>query len=189
MSSVTIFTDPKAYADPEGWHAVAARLRREDPVARVEADGFDPFWAVTRHADVIEIERQAERFPNTPESVLMPSAMKARNGGPPVPVKTLINMDGEQHRAYRNLTNDWFKPGELKRTLQPRIAQLAKKYVDSMAELGGACDFAMDVARYYPMQVIMSVLGVPEAHELRMLDLTQKLFGADDPDLGVGSDP
>jgi len=189
MSSVTIFTDPKAYADPEGWHAVAARLRREDPVARVEVDGFDPFWAVTRHADVIEIERQAERFPNTPESVLMPSAMKPSRGGPPVPVKTLINMDGEQHRAYRNLTNEWFKPGALKKTLQPRIEQLARKYVDRMAELGGACDFAMDVARYYPMQVIMSVLGVPEADEARMLDLTQKLFGADDPDFGVGVDP
>ena len=110
MTSASIFTDPKAYTDPDGWHAVAARLRREDPVARIEVDGFDPFWAVTRHADVIEIERQPERFPNTPESVLMPTAMKASNGGPPVPVKTLINMDGEQHRAYRNLTNDWFKP-------------------------------------------------------------------------------
>jgi len=186
---VTIFTDPKAYTDPEGWHAVAARLRREDPVPRIEVDDFDPFWAVTRHADVIEIERQSERFPNTVESVLMPKAMKPSHGGPPVPVKTLINMDGEQHRAYRNLTNEWFKPGALKKTLQPRIEQLAKKYVDRMAELGGACDFAMDVARFYPLQVIMSVLGVPESDELRMLDLTQKIFGADDPDFGVGGDP
>ena len=188
MTPVSIFTDPKAYADPARWHAAAAQLRREDPVARIEVDGFDPFWAVTRHADVIEIERQPERFPNTPESVLMPSAMKVRNGGLPVPVKTLINMDGEQHRAYRNLTNDWFKPAALRKTLQPRIEQLAKKYVDRMAALGGACDFAMDVARYYPLQVIMSVLGVPEADEERMLELTQKLFGADDPDFGVGGD-
>jgi len=35
----------------------------------------------------------------------------------------------------------------------------------------------------------MSILGVPESDEPRMLDLTQKLFGADDPDLGVGSEP
>ena len=52
MDPVTIFTDPKAYTDPQGWHAVAARLRREDAVPRIEVDGFDPFWAVTRHADV-----------------------------------------------------------------------------------------------------------------------------------------
>jgi cytochrome P450 len=189
MNPITLFTDPKAYTDPAGWHAAAAKLRREDPVPRIEVEGFDPFWAVTRHADVTEIERQPERFPNTAESVLMPSALKPSRGGPPVPVKTLINMDGEQHRAYRNLTNDWFKPAALRKTLQPRVEQLARKYVDRMAELGGACDFALDVARYYPLQVIMSVLGVPEADERRMLDLTQKLFGADDPDFGVGGDP
>jgi cytochrome P450 len=189
MDPVTIFTDPKAYTDPQGWHAVAARLRREDAVPRIEVDGFDPFWAVTRHADVVEIERQPERFPNTVESVLMPAAMKPSRGGPPVPVKTLINMDGEEHRGYRNLTNDWFKPGALRKTLEPRIEQLARKYVDRMAELGGACDFAMDVARYYPLQVIMSVLGVPESDELRMLELTQKIFGVDDPEFGTGGDP
>src|SRR5262249_52961160 len=88
-----------------------------------------------------------------------------------------------------NLTNDWFKPGALKKTLEPRIQELARKYVDRMAELGGACDFALDVARYYPLQVIMSVLGVPEADEPLMLDLTQKLFGADDPDFGGGGAP
>jgi cytochrome P450 len=187
--SVSIFTDPKAYTNAERWHSVAARLRREDPVLRIEAEGFDPFWAVTRHADVTEIERQPERFLNTIDSVLAPQAFKPAHGGQQIPFKTLIHMDGAQHRAYRNLTNDWFKPGALKRTLEPRIVELAKKYVDRMAELGSACDFALDVARYYPLQVIMSVLGVPEADEPLMLDLTQKLFGADDPDFGVGADP
>jgi len=52
-----IFIDPKPYEDLDAWHAVAERLRRNDPVHRVEADGFDPFWAVTRHADIVEIER------------------------------------------------------------------------------------------------------------------------------------
>jgi cytochrome P450 len=184
-----IFTDPKAYTRPDTWHAEAARLRRDDPVAWIEDAGFDPFWAVTRHADVIEIERQPERFPNTINSVLARSELKAENGGPVIPFKTLIHMDGAQHRAYRNLTNDWFKPGALRKNLEPRVVQLAKKYVDRMAELGGSCDFALDVARYYPLQVIMSVLGVPEADEPRMLDLTQKLFGADDPDFGVGDSP
>jgi cytochrome P450 len=187
--SVTIFTDPKAYADAARWHSVAARLRREDPVARIEAEGYDPFWAVTRHADVIEIERQPELFLNTIDSVLAPQAFKPSHGGQQIPFKTLIHMDGAQHRAYRNLTNDWFKPGALKKALEPRIVELAKKYVDRMAQLGSACDFALDVARYYPLQVIMSVLGVPEADEPLMLDLTQKLFGADDPDFGVGADP
>lgn len=185
---VDIFTDPRAYTDPQRWHAVAARLRREDPVAWIEVPDFDPFWAVTRHADVLELERQPERFLNTIESVLAPAAFRPKNGGIQIPFKTLIHMDGAQHRAYRNLTNEWFKPGELRRTLQPRIEELARRFVERMAELGGACDFALDVARYYPLHVIMSVLGVPESDEPLMLDLTQKLFGADDPDFGVGND-
>jgi cytochrome P450 len=97
-------------------------------------------------------------------------------------------MDGQEHRNYRAVTNDWFKPNNLKRTFQPRITELARKYVDRMVELGGECDFAMDVARFYPLQVIMSILGVPESDELKMLDLTQKLFGADDPDFAGGPD-
>src|SRR4029450_377409 len=71
---VSIFTVPEAYADPETWHAVAARLRRENPVCRVEAPGYAPFYAVTKHADVIEIERQPERFLNTSRAVPAPLA-------------------------------------------------------------------------------------------------------------------
>ncbi|MGH7292186.1 MAG: cytochrome P450, partial [Myxococcota bacterium] len=175
---------PEAYADPETWHAVAARLRREDPVCRIELPDFAPFYAVTKHADVIEVERQPERFLNTSNSILAPLSRR----GPDTMLKTLINIDGEEHRAYRGMTNEWFKPGNVRRSFEPHIRELARKYVDRMVELGGACDFALDVARYYPLQVIMSILGVPESDELRMLDLTQKLFGAEDPDFGVGDD-
>jgi cytochrome P450 len=188
MSSPTIFSDPKAYADLDTWHPVAARLRRDDPVPRIVVGGVE-FFAITKHADVIEIERQPELFPNTVQSILFPPGLGGENAPPPPPFKTLINMDGPQHRAYRNLTNDWFKPGALRKTLAPRVERLAKKYVDRMAELGGECDFALDVARYYPLQVIMSVLGVPESDERLMLDLTQRLFGAEDPDFGDGATP
>ena len=186
--AAVIFTNPDAYTDLQAWHAVAARLRREDPVCRVESARFEPFWAVTRHADVNEIERQSDKFHNTIASVLQTREQVAqmRSRGPML--KTLINMDGQEHRNYRAVTNDWFKPNNLKRTFQPRISDLARKYVDRMVELGGECDFAMDVARYYPLQVIMSILGLPESDELKMLDLTQKLFGADDPDFAGGPD-
>jgi cytochrome P450 len=185
---VTIFTDPNAYADLQAWHSVAARLRKADPVCRIEVPRFEPFWAVTRHADVIEIERQNDKFHNTIASVLQTSDLtaKMRELGPML--KTLINMDGQEHRNYRAVTNDWFKPNNLRRTFETRIAELSRKYVDRMVELGGECDFAMDVARFYPLQVIMSILGVPESDELKMLDLTQKLFGADDPDFAGGPD-
>ena len=183
-----IFIDPNAYADLDSWHRTAARLRREDPVHRVEAEGFEPFYAVTRHAHVVEVERQHDKFWNTVNSVLGQTAATERLRSSGADIKTLIHMDGAEHRAHRKITNDWFKPANLRQTLESAVERLAKKYVERMRELGGECDFASEVALHYPLQVIMSVLGVPEGDEPRMLQLTQKLFGAEDPDFG-GADP
>ncbi|MFI5044499.1 MAG: hypothetical protein ACHQDC_06880 [Acidimicrobiales bacterium] len=50
----SIFVDPDAYADPEYWHAAAARIRAERPILPVDLPGFPRFWAITKHADVME---------------------------------------------------------------------------------------------------------------------------------------
>ena len=50
-----IFVKPEAFADMDAWHATAAELREESPVLRVEVEGWQPFWAVTRHADVFDV--------------------------------------------------------------------------------------------------------------------------------------
>jgi cytochrome P450 len=139
---------------------------------------------VTRHADILAVERQHDRFWNTSRAVLQSDAVEARAQASGVDIKTLIHMDGDEHRATRKITNDWFRPTSLRQNLERAIARLARRYVDRMQELGGACDFSADVALYYPLHVIMSVLGVPESDEPRMLRLTQQLFGAEDPDFG-----
>jgi cytochrome P450 len=73
--------------------------------------------------------------------------------------------------------------------MQERIDQLATQYVDRMAGFGGRCDFVKDVALHYPLQVILSILGLPEDDYARMLQLTQELFGAEDPDIArMGDD-
>jgi cytochrome P450 len=58
-----------------------------------------------------------------------------------------------------------------------------------MAALGGECDFVQQVALHYPLHVIMTILGVPESDEPRMLKLTQELFGAADPSSAVRATP
>ena len=73
-------------------------------------------------------------------------------------------------------------PANLKKR-EDAIRTIARRYVDRMADLGGECDFVNDVALYFPLQVVMEILGVPEADEPRMLKLTQELFGAQDPEL------
>ncbi len=184
----SIFVDPRAYADEKRWHGAAAKLRREDPVHLVEVPGFDPFWAVMKHEHVAEIERQHEKFWNTVESVLMPAAAQEERDKIGIPIKTLVHMDGAEHRAYRAVTHDWFKPGNLRRLVGESVDQLAKQYVDKMASLGGRCDFAREVSFLYPIRVIMSILGVPDTDEPRMLQLTQQMFGNEDSEFAGTND-
>jgi cytochrome P450 len=103
-----IFVDAGAYTNLEAWHSVAARIRREDPVHRVEIEGWMPLWAITRYQDVWDIERQPQRFPNTMRSVLLPNAFYEQQQALGLDVKSLVQMDGAEHDAYRLVTNDWF---------------------------------------------------------------------------------
>jgi cytochrome P450 len=183
-----VFTDPAAYADDRRFHAACALLRRDDPVHRVEVDGFNPFWAVTKHADVLEVEKQHDRFLNAPRPLLMPKEADDRRAVTGDVLRTLIHMDDPDHRVFRAMTADWFRPASLSR-LEARMAELARRYVDRMADLGGECDFAADVAVHYPLDVILSILGLPESDFPRLLTLTQELFGASDPELQRGTTP
>jgi len=184
-----IFIDPTAYADQEHWHAVAAALRAEAPVLRVEEDGYSPFWAVTRYDDVFAVSRDNERFRNTRNSVLGLDAQLAFLDTIGIEPKTLIHMDGAEHRDHRGLTNAWFRPRSVARR-QADIEAIAADFVAKFRDLGGTCDFAQDIAVPYTLRVIMSIFGVPEEDEPTMLRLTQGLFGAADPEyLGDLSDP
>lgn len=184
LGDAGIFADRTAYADPERWHAAAARLRRSDPLPLVEVDGFVPFRAVTRHAHLAEVERNHALFWNTRDSVLLPREQIEKSRALGIDIKTLIHMDGAEHRAYRQVTNDWFKPANLRKEIGARLPVLAKRFVDRMLAHDGECDFVRDIALYYPLHVILSILGVPETDEPRMLELTQKIFGGEDPDVG-----
>jgi cytochrome P450 len=180
------------YGDDAEIHRLLTELRRNDPVHWTAPDGFRPFWSITKYNDILEIEKLNDQFLNEPRSVLMNMEaehnLAAMWGGPDPktgrvsPLRTLIDMDGTDHRAYRGLTQPWFMPANLKK-LEPRMAELAKRYVDKMTALGPECDFTKDIAVYYPLHVIMSIMGVPESDEPKMLKLTQELFGGGDPDM------
>jgi cytochrome P450 len=175
--------DPAAYADGRA-EAAFRRLRREAPLAQVRADGYDPFWAVCRHADIMEVERRSDDFSSGDLAVTLTSQAARRRteqSSMPMP-RTLVSLDGAEHRAMRQLTQGWFMPQNL-RKLEARLRELARASVDRMAALGGECDFARDISLFYPLRVIMEILGVPEPDEPLMLKLTQELFGGEDKDL------
>jgi cytochrome P450 len=184
-------TDPEAYADEARLHEALGLLRREDPVHWVEAPGFDPFWAITRHTDIMEIERNHTLFHNAPRPLLATSEMDAlqrQREADGIGLRTLIHMDDPQHRVVRAIGADWFRPRAM-RAMEERIAELARQYVERMADYGGECDFARDVAVHYPLYVILSLLGLPESDFPRLLKLTQELFGGADEELRRGETP
>jgi cytochrome P450 len=184
-----LFVDPAAWVDMDQWHERAAEVRRSTPVLRVEADGFAPFHALTRHSDVLAVSRDNERWLNTPWSVLGTEADRQRAIEAAVFIpRSLVQLDGTEHREHRKVTSDWFKPGAVA-TRQERIDGIADRFIERMRELGGECDFAVDVAQPFTLRVIMDIYGVPESDEGLMLELTQGVFGAADPEFlgGAGS--
>lgn len=179
--------DPQAYADGTRVDEAFTWLRREAPLAQAHPEGFDPFWVVTRHADIQAVEKQNELFHNGDRSTILTTieadqAVRGMMGGSPHLVRSLVQMDNPDHFAYRHLTQGAFVPQNL-RVLETRIREIARGFIDRMAEMGDRCDFARDVAFLYPLHVVMELIGVPESDEPRMLKLTQELFGSADPDL------
>ncbi|MAN46573.1 MAG: cytochrome P450 [Alphaproteobacteria bacterium] len=176
---------PEVYANPEQLDTAFTRLRAEDPLAWCEPESFRPFWALTKHADIMEISRQNKLFTNGEREMLSyakaEAGVYAQTGGPHL-LKTLVQLDDPMHYKLRHLTQEWFMPQNVKKR-EDAIRSIAKQYVDRMEDLGGECDFQRDIALYYPLRVIMQILGVPESDEPMMLKLTQEIFGAQDEDL------
>jgi cytochrome P450 len=183
--------DHKLYGDPEAQHALFARLRRDDPVHWTEPRGYRPFWTVARHQDIIEVERQDARFINAKRTKLLTIAFEEKvkevMGGRPMLVRAINQMDNPDHRTYQKLTHAWFQPRQL-RQLEEKIARLARESVDRLLACGGECDYVNDVSVWYPLRIIMMILGLPDADEERLLKITQAYFGGGDPEMQRGSD-
>jgi len=175
--SAKVLAEPAAYTDEPRLHAALTNLRTGNPVSYVDVPGYKPFWAITKHADIMSIERNNTLFTNWPRPVLMTEESDEQQAA--IGIRTLIHMDEPQHRVVRAIAADWFSPKAM-RALDLRITELAKRFVDRMGDAGGECDFVQEVAVNYPLYVIMSLLGVPESDFPRMLKLTQELLGSDD---------
>lgn len=186
LAPVNDIVSPGVYANPELLHARYARYRREEPVAWIDQEPYRPFWAVTRHADIMEVERQHQIFINEPRVTLVPREVEdqttAALGKRTAMVRSLLDMDEPDHRKYRAVAQSWFMgPGVAR--FQSRVDTVCSNWIDRMQEQGGQCDFAADIANFVPLSVIMTILGLPESDMQFVLRSTQQLFGASDPDM------
>lgn len=175
------FLTGESFTDEAYFHAAATTLRNESPVHWVEHPDFNPFYVLTKHADVLDVELHPELFLNAPRAIMGTKVADEQRALQGHLVKSLVQMDDPEHRLHRQLTADWFLPKNLA-TLQGRLDVLADRAMQQMVDAGGQCDFARDIAMQYPLYVILAILGLPESDYPRMLQLTQELFGAEDPE-------
>jgi cytochrome P450 len=175
------------YADPERMHAIFDRLRQEDPLHWTTAPGHPPFWAATKHADVIEVGKHPNVFIASPKTFLLDDeelririAETAATGGKLV--RTMIHMDDPDHKKYRGLAQAFFMPANIKR-LETIIKDRAQALVGRMLEGDGTSEFCNEIAVWYPLQIIMTLLAVPESDHAYLLKLTQQFLAPKDPTL------
>ena len=107
-----------------------AWLRRNDPVRWIEHPEYDPFWAVTKHADVIELSKQPQLFLNAPRLAVFNKSV------PPPPrgeTRHLLIMDPPDHGKYRNVASKFFTPRAVL-GLEPKVARITRDVIDDATE-------------------------------------------------------
>jgi cytochrome P450 len=199
---------PEVYVEKGHPHEAFAWLRKNDPLRKVSPEGYQPFWVVTKHADIIDIEKQASQFTNQPRPILMreaatpemreeviveifkrledaPKLMEVMaSAGESGLIRSLVQMDAPDHLEYRALVQPWFKPTNIK-ALEDRLTDIIKDILDEMMGDGSEqeTDFAQTFAVYPPLRLITELLGVPIEDEGVILRLTNEIFAGDDPEM------
>jgi cholest-4-en-3-one 26-monooxygenase len=171
--------DPVDYARHGYPHDIWTRLRAEEPVSRwVQKTGV-PYWAITKHADIVAIGKQPETFLNGPRLVITPDPDNPNDQFPP----TLIQLDPPKHGIYRQLVSKRFTPRYL-RKMNADIEQIGKEIVDALVTETdeGECDFVERVSAPLPIAVIAWMLGVPREDWKLLFDWTNRTIGAGDPE-------
>jgi cytochrome P450 len=159
------------------------RHLRSQPLTYVEPEGFENFWAVTRHADIMEISSRPEDFCNGEGIVLLTDEQAYRRDNPTIPMvmKTIIEMDPPDHRIFRKVASGYFTPRGIER-LDEIVTESAKGVIDSLGAEGEA-DFVESITQQHPLRVLSTILGIEPEQEQQLLELTSQLFGGDDPEL------
>jgi cytochrome P450 len=162
-------------------HAEWTWLRRHAPVFWYERSNVDPFWAITKHADIVELGKQPDIFLNAPRLAVFTSDL------PPPPEgqsRHLLNMDPPDHARYRRVTSHWFTPRAI-RAMDDKVARVTREVLDAAAEKTTG-DFVQDVSAKITIAVIAEMLGVPRADWELLFKWTNETIAPQDPEFQRG---
>jgi cholest-4-en-3-one 26-monooxygenase len=182
LSEVDLY-DPDNFVDGVP-HEMFATLRRDAPVYKHPRPDGSHFWCVTRHADVVTVNRDAKTFSSwkqsatsldvMPEEALLTQRMM------------MLNMDPPDHTKLRKVVNKGFTPRMI-RNLMDHLVEETKAIVDGIIERG-SCEFVEEAAAELPLIAIAEFLGVPVEDRKVIFELSNRLIGFDDPEFRTTAD-
>jgi cytochrome P450 len=167
-----------------------AELRRERPISwhpPVERPMFDDpedrgFWAVVRHADLVEVTKRHEDFVSGEGVVFDSMPQELLDAG-----QGFIAMDPPRHTRIRRLLASAFTPKQMRR-IHALIQANARRVVDGIAGKGEV-DFVSEVAALVPLHNICDMVGVPEEYRMTILQEAELVGGWRDSEVMHGQDP
>jgi cholest-4-en-3-one 26-monooxygenase len=161
-------------------------LRENRPIYKhAEPDG-PGFWVITKHADIIQCNRDAGTFSSAQarggvvglEEQGMPQTEAEEAGG-----RMMLMMDPPDHTRYRKLVNRGFTPRMIGQ-LEPHIRELSNNILDE-ALSKGEFDFVVDIAAELPLEVIAELIGVPSEDRHKIFEWSNRMIGSEDPEYMV----
>jgi len=162
-------------------------LLRNDPIHWTEAEGREPFWAITRHRDVSEVAHQPGLFSSEAGGIMVLTEVELGSRRPEgedlTGMRIIITMDPPDHRTFRKVAAGYFSPRNIK-SLTQVIETTAQGIVAELATHGDEpVDFLETVAERHPVRVLCTILGVPRDQEDELLYITEHLFDREDNSL------
>ncbi len=177
---------PGHYAKNGYPHQEWAWLREHKPVFWCEHPKTDPFWAITKHADLVQISKQPRLFLNGPRLLVFVNE-SGMEQSPTPPFRHLLDMDPPVHGEYRVIVSKHFTPRGV-RPLGPEIERITRKVLDDVTGRS-ECDFVTEVSSKIPLAVIAELLGVPHQDWEQLFQWTNETIGSGDPEFQQGATP
>jgi cytochrome P450 len=133
-----------------------ARLRREEPVQRIDMSGMPheqskPVFIVYRYEEVQQMLRDNETF----SSAIIIDAF-----GDVLGKHVMLGMDEPEHGRHRSLVAKAFSQKAMARWEDELVGKVGNELIDQFATRGRA-DLVKEFTFPYPTQIIASLLGLP----------------------------
>jgi cytochrome P450 len=173
-------SDPDAFVGGPP-HDALAELRRTQPVYFQEMRDEPGFWAILKHADVVQVARDANLFSASEGGVVIENLDPDRLA---MMRNMLLAMDPPRHTAHRRPLADRFKQ-QVIGELEGRIRQICKGIMADAAEKGDV-ELVHDVTSSLPSQVIGELFGLPEDDWPRIHRWAEMTTSGQDTELQAG---